>query len=503
MSEGMSEGMNEKVTTQQAVEILEEQNRLGEMTLREALHEYDIVDIHYEPGGGSHVVLSERESTIDRGTGFREMGFVDPSPFTAWTRLEHVSELRERRGIRTYYDMARSDGTIRAALRILKTPIQGADWYIESASDSVIDRNIADFVANNLFEELDTTWERVVEDCLRMLDYGFFPMEKVYKIDGNRIKLERLAPIHPLDVQLWEYDPNGRVTGLTMEPLTGIDRDIQPIHIPYSKLLMFVFEMEGSDLRGTSVLRSAYKHFYYKDILYKLDAIQKERHGIGVPCIKLPVGYSKEDKEIANELGRNLRTNERAFIVAPLSWEIGFAKIEGQPVDCIPSINHHDQKIMQNIMATFTANKTEEMTKESLDTFYKSTRYIANGGVAAVFNKFLIKELVDMNFLRKSGFPKLRVRRMGEWEDTRTMTFALRNLVGAKFITPDDPTEVFLRKLLSLPEMDKATARGMEGPLADPSKNVDKPEVGLPKQQPKPPIQPPALQAGADRSGGD
>jgi hypothetical protein len=139
-----------------------------------------------------------------------------------------------------------------------------------------------------------------------------------------------------------------------------------------------------------------------------------------------------------------------------------------------------------------------------LDTFYKSTRYIAKGGIGAIFNKFVIKELVDMNFLRKGGFPKLRARRMGEWEDTRTMTFALRNLVGAGFLTPDDPSEDLLREMLSFPKLDKATSRQIEQGkgLANPSKNVGTPSVGLPKQKPTPPVQPPASQAGTDRSGG-
>ncbi len=99
------------------------------------------------------------------------------------------------------------------------------------------------------------------------------------------------------------------------------------------------------------------------------------------------------------------------------------------------------------------------------------------------------------------------MRRMGEWEDTRTMTFALRNLVGAKLITPDDGVEALLRQQMGLPELDKATARdvgnagGAGGGLTPAGENVNAPKVGLPNQQPTPYIGTPKANAGSDRRG--
>ena len=487
-----------------AVALLEGHQQAKEAELASLLRTHDVVDVHYDPVEGSYVILADRSPTVfDASSGFAEMGFVDPSPFTAWTRLENVPELRDKRGLRTFYDMSRNDGAVRGALRIIKTPIQGGEWYIEPASESVLDQNIAKFVESCLFDWLDTTWQRFIEDCLRSIDYGFFAFEKVWEPDfaSGKIKLKRLTPLHPLDIQGWDYATNGEMIGLTMEPLNG-QSIYDKIEIPYSKVLMIVFEMEGGDLRGTSILRSAFKHWYFKDVLYKIDAIQKERHGIGVPVIKLPVGFTPQDKIIAEELGRNLRANERAYITCPNNWEIFFAKLEGQPVDPIPSIEHHDKKIYEAILAAFMG--TALVSKESMDTFYKSTRYVAEGVIAATINKWLIKDLVDINFLRKSGYPKLRVRRMGEWEDTRTMTFALRNLVGAKLITPDEGIEDLLREQMSLPKLDKATARDISqkgGGLTAPGENVNAPKVGLPQQGASPPIGPPQANSGTDRRG--
>jgi len=488
-----------------AVAVIEEFKQQKELELGEVLRRYDIVEASYNPHEGSYIVVSERppDKQLTETTGFAEMAFIDPSPFTAWTRLENVPELRDKRGLRTYYDMVRSDGTVRAALRVVKTPIQGAEWYMEPYSDSTIDKNIAKFVQETLFDDMETLWEHFIEDSLRCLDYGFFVFEKALYLDPKTGKFKmNLSPIHPLDIQGWNYDQVNRVVGITLEPINGLDFT-KKIEIPKSKLMLQVFEMEGGDLRGTSLLRTAFKHWYYKDTLYKIDAIQKERHGIGVPVIKLPMGFTPKDVELANDLGRNLRTNEKAYITVPWNWEVIFAKLEGQPVDPIPSIEHHDHKIYEAILASFMGS--EQISTESLDTFYKSTRYIANV-MAAVINREAVKQLVDMNFLRFNGYPKLCVRRMGEWEDTRTMTFALRNLVGSRILTPDLPLENLIRASMSLPPLDESTAREMptpgQGGLASPSSSVKSAKPGVSRQQASPYINTPATNAGSDRSGG-
>src|SRR5690606_24952374 len=151
-------------------------------------------------------------------------------------------------------------------------------------------------------------------------------------------------------------------------------------------------------------------------------------------------------------------TNERAHVVLPPNWELIFAKIEGQPVNALESIKHHDDKIKSNILADYTGS-TDAASKIGHDLFLKSTRFIADI-VCDDFNLYAIPQLVDYNFSRlPNGYPKLRARRIGETEDQRTLTFAIRNMVGAGVIEPDDELEAFVRKELDLPAKDFDTAR--------------------------------------------
>jgi len=789
------------------VEDIEEHAEERRLTLTEALEKYDVVSVNHDPVNGSYVIMADRTPLMNNDFSMRELGYASPSPFTSWVREERVPELMGKLGLRTYYDMKRADGTVRGALRLLKTPIMAARWFVEPESDTALDKNVASFVEKNLFEELSVPWSRIVEDALLMCEFGFMPFELVFTEDAGKLKLQKIAPRHPLDIMEWIWDGNGGIRGIIMEPSLFMDYGFQgaieptidqryPIFIPIEKMVIFTLEQEAGDLRGISILRSAYKHYYFKDCksedteiltkrgwlthdklvdgdialtlnpktemsewndieyvrrykgvhdaiemesqqissistpdhrwptkdatwkspykfvttenlrqrhiiptaalcsdiptepkynddlvelvgwfitegswqgysstiaqnydqpffhriqacltglfghpykpdkmnigfklspgwyehtkkhdpngcqfkinsaatktirefvkgknkvvtndfifsltkaqlelfvetclrgdgsgpneirqndkerlepialaclllgcgvnfhswkhtdenypdtivyqllisrkrigakplqskarygsrverityegivwcpktkngtwlarrngkvyytgntLYKIDAIQKERHGIGIPIIKLPPGFSTPDRKLADELGRNLRTNERAHIVVPNNWDIAFAKLEGHMVDCLPSIQHHDMKIKSNILAPFMDEPN--VKPDSLDVYFKSTRYVANT-LCDTINHFVIPKLVNANFSR-GGMPKLRVRRIGEWEDIRTMSFAFRNFVGAGSITPDDPLEAFFRRELDLPPMDPKTARTIPTP---------------------------------------
>jgi hypothetical protein len=518
-------------------------------TLQEVFDRYDVVSARVDDkkmGDSAYLVVAERpillanKPNIDTPSALRELGYTSMSPWTSWTRDENVPQLRDKLGTRTYYDMKRNDGTVRGSLRMVKTPIQAAHWFIEPGADTTIAHNIAEFIQKCLFDDLNVGWSQVLDDILLMFDYGYMLFEKVYKFENDnlatgKVILRKLAPRHPLDINEWIFDANGGPSGVVMDPFVPYgnqygaarsDSQLESIgmslgeFIPINKLVIFSLEPEGGDLRGISILRSAYKHWYYKDTLYKIDAIQKERHGIGVPVIKLPPGYSDDDKKLADELGRNLRTNDRAHIVIPANWEILFAKLEGQPVSAIESIDHHNEQIQVNVLAPFMNSPTPSET--SLDMFFKSDRYVANA-VAEVINKFVIKQLVDLNF-KNGPYPKLRARRIGEWLDLRTLSFAIRNFVGAGLITPDDVLEAQLREESDLPHQDFATSRTAVQPGGIPTSSTGgtgsdvvtgtgtgdankplppkPPKVGLPRQKGTPPVAPPRGNAGRDKSGG-
>jgi hypothetical protein len=490
----------------------------GSIALSEALARFDIVDAY--PGPNPFIIATDKGSlfdessveTIPRKDAVRELGSSSPSPWTDWLRREHVSDLYGEKGLSTYLKMKRSDGTVRSTLRLFKTPIVGARWYVEPGGDDDRAVSVAKRFQKMLYDDMSHGWNEVLNDVLLQADYGHMVFEKVFtEYDDGFFGWKKLAPRHPMEIQEWVWDAHGGPAGVRMKSETNA----RGTWIDINKLLIFTFEPECGDLRGMSLLRSAYKHFYYKDTLYKIDAIQKERHGIGVPIIKLPPGFTDADKTAAEDIGRNLRTNERAHVTLPSNWDIIFAKLEGQPVNAMQSIEHHNGEIVKNILAPFLSGRSGQssatMDDKENSLFMKSTKYVANS-ISEVVNMHGFRQLIRMNYTRKPKEPKLRARRIGEWDDLRTLSFALRNLVGADIIRPDDVLEAAMRAEFDLPLADPDTSRKVEAPQTPfgqggPDEGgmtpPGPPRVGPPRQTPATNMGTGQVGTGSQRSGKD
>ncbi|HEY1249171.1 MAG TPA: hypothetical protein VGE97_09300 [Nitrososphaera sp.] len=366
--------------------------------------------------------------------------------------------------LRQYDYMNRTDAVVSVSLRAGKTPIQSADFYIDPIGEDQQAEDIADFVHFNLFENLTSPWQYVLSRVLKMYQHGSAVIEPVYTTGlwsphrsmANRKRynlLKKLAYRPGPTIDRIEYDDNGGPMEIYQNALRG-DGKSEEVIIPIEKAIIFSIG-DSDDYLGESLLRTAYPHWYYKTHLYKVDAIQKERHGIGVPVGKLPPGFRATDKDAMNELLSNLRTNERSFITLPPGYEIEFAEIHTNLVDVLGSANHHDILIMLNVFAEFmmlgleTSGGGRATSGSQTDLFYKSVWYIAEA-VADYFNMFLIPKLVLFNF-ETDVLPQMKVRNIGQARDMQQGAAALANLFHNNILTPDIETEQYIRKLFDIP----------------------------------------------------
>lgn len=415
-------------------------------SMEELLERYDIVDITDDA-----VILAENPPVTELGTATTRYRQVLGG-------AEYNNDLRGYTGYVNYDRMRRSDGTISEALKLQKTPILQGMWWVASADPDDDQQNeIAEFVSKALFEWMSIGWVQFLTETLTMLDFGYSYFEKVFRFQEfngqQKIVWRKFAPRSILDVTEWKFDINGGPQAVVV-----VGSNDRLIDIDIDRLLVFSYRREGGNIEGISAQREMYKHWYYKENLYKIDAIQKERHGIGIPVIILPPNYTKEDKRLAAEMGRNLRTNEQAHIVLPPFWEVTFAEVKGNPVSSIESIQHHDGRILASVLGGFMGENEKGDAEVMASLFFKASKHIADL-VAEVINKFAIPELVDYNYMGVTDYPKLRVRHISEVTDLRTLSFTIRNLIGAGAVKADDKLEEFLRETNDLPIADPSTAR--------------------------------------------
>lgn len=236
---------------------------------------------------------------------------------------EFNSKLKGSEGVRKYDEMRRTDAQINAVLSAMELPIRSTRWYIEPSQNADgetgdAEWQVADFVEKALFQDMEQTWDDTLREILTMLPFGFSILEKVYKVNGDKITIKKLGYRKQSSIQKWEtQDGAAGVTQYLITPLIDDDAQAQVVSIPADKLLIFSYRREGDNYAGISVLRSAYKHWYIKDKLYKFDAVRHERQSVGIPVITLPEGATQEDKDEALRIVSNIRSTEQTGVVLP------------------------------------------------------------------------------------------------------------------------------------------------------------------------------------------
>lgn len=393
------------------------------------------------------------------------------------TGEEYNFNLIGRRALQTWDEMRKSDAQVKMSLKVVKEPVKALSYHVQPASDDPLDLEAAEFVDAQIFDIL--RWKTSLVEILTHLEFGFAVFEKVYdfgEVKGkDRVYIDKLAFRKQTSIAKWEADKGE--PGISQFTTKG-----KTVSIPLDKLVVFTNEQEGDNFEGVSILRAAYKHWYYKDKLYQIDAIGHERQALGVIKVKHPKNAPQAQLDIAHAAARNLRANEEAYIDEPEGWTIEFMDMKaGSLKDTEPSINHHNRQIPVNVLAGFmdlgasSGSGSRAVGDVQLKVFEYAVKFVADY-IADTVNRYLVKDIVDLNF-NVTEYPKLTAGEVDGQSLTELAT-ALKNLIDAGVIIPTDEDEAYLRGILRLPEKPEGEATDPEArkPRATketPAKNLD------------------------------
>ena len=381
---------------------------------------------------------------------------------------DYNSKLAGEAGLEVYDEMRKADSQVRASLMVCMLPLLSTEWYFDAAKDEETDevgeveQEVADFCSKAMFEKMDISWTSHLTEVLTLLPFGFSIFEKTYTADDDddHIWIKSLGYRRQKTIVKWEMEDGA--AGITQQLPSQIVELDHPnvgetkVSIPSSKLLLFSYQREGENYQGVSVLRSAYKHWYIKDALYKFDAIRHERQGVGIPVIELPMKSTTKDREEAKAILRNIRANEQGGVVLPNpNWKFYFADLQaGNVSDIWKSIDHHNREIAKNVLAQFlelgnTESGSRALSEDQSDFFLLALEALANM-IEDVYNRHLIPELVDLNYEVKD-YPKLRHRKLGS-VDYSTISTVLSTAVSAGIMEPDEDLEEWFRDMIDAPK---------------------------------------------------
>lgn len=220
-----------------------------------------------------------------------------------------------------------------------------------------------------------------------------------------------------------------------------------------------------------SLLRSAYKHWFIKNTLYKIDAIKHDRWGVGIPKVTMPQGKTKENDPVAwaaaISMAEGLRANERAYVIEPFGYKIDMMQMGSRVgTNALPSIQHHNEQIVVNILAQFLTLGSTQTGARALGDSFKDLFLLSLQSVAIytedILNRDAIKPLVDLNY-NTDKYPKLKASSIRE-PGFSSMAEAVNKLVSSGSLTNDEAMENHIREVGKLPAKMKSESNPNPNP---------------------------------------
>lgn len=390
---------------------------------------------------------------------------------------EFLPELQGTRGMKAYREMADNDDTVGAIMFAIKMLIRHVSWSIEPCGDGTKDREAAEFI-ESCMDDMQCTWTDTISEILSFLVYGWSFHEIVYKRRMGKTRNRRTnskysdsligwqkLPVRSQDtLYQWEYDSKDNLKGMTQMP----PPDFGLFTIPIQKALLFRTESAKDNPEGRSILRNAYRPWYFKRRIQEIEAIGIERDLAG-----LPVFYAANDIDIWNaedpemvrlhsmllRMVKNIRRDEYEGLVLPDGYRFELVSTGGtRQFDTNAIINRYDTKIAQTVLADFIMLGHEKVGSFALSSDKTELFSVAISSfldiICETFNSQGIPSLIDMNGSHFEGITDYPAMRHGDIEekDIQKMGQYIRDMVGIGIVVPDDGLEDYAREIGGLPE---------------------------------------------------
>lgn len=428
--------------------------------------------------------------TFDNGMTFKDMGSSGLRQFGGWVREEFLPQLQGRQAARVFREMFDNSPIVGAVIFAIAQSMRKVEWRCNPANDTPAAKEAAEW-ADSLRTDMSTTWEEFMTEALTMLVYGFAPHEIVLKRRLGMINLApgtansryddgyvgvRKLPIRGQDTVIkWFFDTNGEILGLTQQPWVG-----PMIDLPIEKLLLFRPFAHKNNPEGRSILRTAYRPYYFVKRMEEQEAILLERMS-GFPVVYVPsalleaaaAGDALAVAQLAayKKLVTNIRIDEQMGALLPSDvysgpngpsnvrmYEFKLEVPQGRPlIDPDVTITRHKLDILMSTMTDFLvlghqSRGTQNLSLNKVDMFFQAIEGWLNS-VAAVLNQSLLPRVWMINGFDMDLMPEY-VPDLAQRVDLDVLSnFILRLSQSGMALFPDMDLENFIREAAGLPNL--------------------------------------------------
>jgi hypothetical protein len=394
---------------------------------------------------------------------------------------EFIRKLQGQQAIKVYTEMSENDPTIGAALYAITAFLRSVKWTAKRPRGNVSNKaKAAQKYLQEVMTDMERSWEDAVDEILTMLIFGHAVLEPVFKIrkDNNskypdgKVGLRYLAPRGQETISEWDIDAQGNILGLTQSAYPNYI----PTYIARQRFLLFRTRSVRNNPEGRSILRSAYRPWFFKKRLEEVESIGIARDMTGIPVFEVPVALlsanasptQKATVAHFEKLASQLHRDEREGMVIPTE-----ADSEGKPTgyklrllssagpkQIIPDpvIRRYDVRIAMSMMAEGMLLGSERsggsysLAEEKSSSFSRSLLYILDI-VEQEFNANLAEPLQMASGFKPKDFARWRAGSVTR-ANIDQLSKTISNLVTAGLFRPTEDDEHHMRDLADLPEFE-------------------------------------------------
>jgi hypothetical protein len=423
----------------------------------------------------------------------RQSGIITQDP---------LKELQGLRGVRVFQEMEANDPIIGALLYTIDTLIRGVDWTVEPGQDGG-DEADAQFIEEAM-NDMEMPFKEVISEILSMLTFGWSFHEIVYKqrrgpqlspvtdpvtgkveippssrFSDGKTGWHKIAGRAQDTLQRWVFDEdNGSILGMIQSAAPSYEFK----YVPLSKAMLFRTNTRYNNPEGRSILRNAYRPWFFKTKIENIQGIGIERDLAGLPVLHIPPEYLSSDatatqKAIAadmKEMIRNIRRDEQEGALVPRVYdkdgnsmfELELLSTGGRrQFDTREIMAMYDARMAMTSMADFVLLGHEIHGSFALAD--NKTELLAAGLgatmdlIADQFNRKGIPKLLLLNGRPVENPPQLKHGDI-EAQDLAQLGSFLQQMTTAGFEMGDDRNlEDHLRRAAGLPERGSETSAAL------------------------------------------
>jgi len=398
-----------------------------------------------------------------------------------------LPQLRGKQAQTAYRDMSENDPIIGAMLFAIERVILQVDWRIDPYDDTTgetptdNDRAVAQFIAECM-DDMSHSWHELIIAVLSFLPYGWSFFELIYKqrkgpkqkdpakrskYSDNKIGWRKIAMRTQDSLWQWQFDESGGIKAMIQrDPTTG-----RLNVIPIEKALLFRTTTARGNPEGRSVLRNAFKSWYYKRRIEEFEAVGVERDLAGLPMAYVPPEWLSSSATPAEKsalaameaIVRGVKRNQTEGIILPAIFdEAGKPLVDfklltsggNRQFNTDQIITRYNQHIAMTVLADFIMLGHESVGSFALGTSKVDLFVSAVESwvrlIAEVFNSHAIPRLLQLNGMDTARCPQLAYGQISA-VDLQELGAFLTNITNAKLLTPDNNLEEYLRELAGLP----------------------------------------------------